>query len=244
MSTIEEKLLDGPTIHYCDAGDDDIRSNEESDCDNDKTELTKGDASSLFIRPDEDNDLSCYSNHPKPHCSTNTGPKGVIEDHRKNSKCSKINDLDAEFQELLNDDSIIKEIAEKRIARERQSRTLPVFGQVFRLQTGTELLDSIDKEHPNVLVVVHIYTKYSRLCARVDKCLDQLADDMKHLKIVTLDASVAGLSENFKENGVPALLVYKGTNLVKSFVQLEEFLDRDFDHHQIKNLLMDNDLID
>jgi hypothetical protein len=250
MSTIEDKILDGPTVHYCDADDDDIRTGEDAGFDKDDPEAseTRNDVSSLFIRPEQD---SSANNGVAAHrmrtqiCSTNTGPKGVISDHRKYSlgkSMSKADDpdLEAEFKELMNDDSIIKNIAEMRLA---QMKSLPTFGSVFRLTTGTELLDAIDKENPSVLVVVHIYTKFSRACKRIDRCFDTLAEEFKNIKFVTLDASAAGLSENFKKNGVPAILAYRGGNFIKSLVQLEDFLDKDFEVVQLKELLVDNEII-
>lgn len=248
MSTIEDKILDGPQVHYCEADNDDIRIGE--DADEDKSHETN--QSSLFIRPDEETErLESISRARIPGCSVNTGPKGVIEDHRKeivgrNIKQSKIDnfdDLEAEFEDLLNDDSVLKEYAFKRIEQIRNLNT-PNFGRVFRLGTGAELLDAIDRENSNVLVVVHIYMKYSRSCMKVDQCLDELANDMKHVKFVTLDASATGLSSNFKENGVPAILAYKGGNLIKSIIQLEELLDRDFDTKQIRELMTENGLTD
>lgn len=251
MSSIEDKILDGPRVHYCDADNDDTRTDFEERVDRDDPEpsSTRNDCSSLFVRPDEETEKLSRVRQKIPTCSTNTGPKGVIEDHRKQSSTKRNqhsnddDDLEAEFQNLLNDDSILKEYISKRIAQEK-NKDISSFGQVYRLQTGTELLDAIDKEKPNVLVVVHIYTKYSRSCANIDRCLDELAAEVKHVKFVTLDASVAGLSENFKENGVPALLAYRGGNLIKSLVQLEELLDKDFNVAQIRELMVDNGVLD
>lgn len=248
MSTIENKILDGPTAHYCDAEDDDIRTGEDTNHDRDNSEfqMIRNDVSSLFVRSNEDTDT--YPKQARISCvSSNTGPKGVIEDFKKQSLTSGrqdtflSDDLEAEFKQLLSDDTILKEYAEKRLAQ--MSEKIPLFGQVLRLQTGSDLLDAVDKEQSNVLVMVHIYTKFSRPCARVDQCLDELATDLKHIKFVTLEASVAGLSSNFKDNGVPALLAYRGGNLVKSLVQLEDLLDKDFDVNQLKDLLVENKLI-
>lgn len=245
MSTLEDKILDGPRVHYCDADDDDMRTGADAGLDLDDPEVsaTRNDISSLFMRPDQDSSAACRAQ--SAGYSMNTGPKGVIADHRKHSlskNFSKVDDtdLDEEFKELMNDDSIIKSIAERRIA---ELISLPTFGSVFRLTTGSELLDAIDKENPNVLVVVHIYTQFSRSCARVNRCLDLLADEFKHNKFVALDARAAGLSENFKEKGVPAILAYRGGNLIKSLVQLEDLLDTDFEVAQLKELLIDNNIL-
>lgn len=251
MSTIEDRILDGPRVHYCDDGDDDVRQEKADRDDQEDIEssgsLSRGDAASLFRRPcDEDDKLS---QSKWRYGSSNTGPKGVLEDFKKRTLSKDtslqeddIDELDAEFQELMNDDSILKEHISKRISETVKNNTA-TFGQVYHLQTGNQLLEAIDRENPSVLVIVHIYTKYSRSCSNLNRCLNELAKELTHLKFVTLDASVAGLSGNFKDNGVPALLAYRGGDLVKSLVQLEELLDKNFDTSQVKELLIDNKLI-
>lgn len=248
MSTIEDKILDGPRVNYCDAENDDMRSGDDLD---ENHRSSENDASSLFSRPNDENErLNRVSQvNFRSGSSSNTGPKGVIEDYRKHSdprphgsRNNENDALEAEFQELLNDDSILKDYIAKRMS-EAMSASKPTFGNLHHLRSGAELLDAIDKEHPNVMVIVHLYTKYSKSCANLNRCLGEIAVDMKHLKFVTLDASVAGLSENFKENGVPALLAYKKGELVKSLVQLEEFLDKDFGPEEVQELLAENGMM-
>lgn len=237
MSTLEEKILDGPKVHYCEDGNDDIRHDEQDLEEDGNSKLESGRVDSLFRRTDENDDVrvSNYQINSSSSTSHNTGPKGVMEDFKK---ISQDNELEAEFQALMNDDSILKEYLSKRISQ--NTRT---FGHVINLETGVELLDAIDKENPNVLVIVHIYTKFSRPCANLNRYLNELAVDMKTIKFVKLDASVTGLSQNFKDNGVPALLAYKGGELVKSIVQMNELLDRDFNASDVKEILIDNGLI-
>lgn len=243
MSTIEDKILDGPRIHYCDEADD-VRSGE--DLDENHTHSGNDNFSSLFVRPDEETERLERASHVNWRASSvNTGPKGVIEDYRKkkslNNKPDQVDDLDAEFQNLLNDDSILEEFISKRISKDTKE-DLPTFGYVRRLQTGVELLDAIDKEHKNVLVIVHLYTKYSRSCNNMNHHLHELATQLNHIKFVTLDASATALSGNFKENAVPALLAYRGGDLVKSLIQVDELMDKNFDSQQIKELLIDHNL--
>lgn len=262
MSTIEDKLLDGPRIHYCEADNDDIRREADEEL-SDSCSIEKGDASSLFQRPpDNDNEnngrledrIAQLSKFKKSSgsSSTNTGPKGVIEDYKRQSLSrsqtlqshNEIDLIEAEFQDLLHDESTLNQYIARRIAENKKFQSsLPIFGQVYHLKSGIELLDAIDKENPNVLVIVHIYTKHSKSCANLNHCLNELAGDLKNIKFVTLDASVTALSSAFKENGVPALLAYKKGDLIKSLIQLEELLDRDFEADQVKELLSDNDLI-
>lgn len=230
MSTLEDKILDGPRIHYCDADDDDRRDDDEG---GGSSEELRGNVSDLFTRPSE---TERPSGIPGYGCSINTGPKGVIEDHRKQNSSTE----DQEFEDLMNDDSYIRELIARRLA---ENNCVPSFGQVHRLETGEQLLDAIDKENPRVLVIVHLYTRHSRSCGRLNRCLDELANDLKNLKFVTLDASVTNLSANFKQNGVPAILAYRAGELIKSLVQLDDLLDQDFEADQVRELLIDNNLI-
>jgi len=235
MSTIEDKILDGPRVHYCEADDDDVREDEGGDRESNTSSVKHN--GGLFRKPDVESQ-SGQSSHRG--VSFNTGPKGVLEDHRrtmKNLSKTEPDSLEAEFRELMNDDTYLEDLIKKRL--DAADRGLPEFGLVYHLRSGQELLDAIDKENPSVQVVAHIYRKYSRFCANVNKSLDELARDLKHAKFVTIDASVTGLSENFKEKGVPSLLIYKGGTLVRSLVQLEDLLDKDFTGEDLKSLILD-----
>lgn len=236
MSTIEDKLLDGPRIHYCEADNDDRRDED------DDQHIERGDISSLFQRPpDDDKDGTFAQANSRSSGSTNTGPKGVIEDFKRRNE---IDNIEAEFQELLHDESTINEYVSRRIAENKKLQSsLPTFGQVQHLQYGSQLLDAIDKENPNVLVIVHIYTTFSKSCANLNHCLNELAKDLENIKFVTLNANVTNLSNAFKENGVPALLAYKKGDLIKSLVKLEDLLDKDIEASQVKDLLSENGLI-
>lgn len=253
MATLEDKLLDGPRVHYCEADDDDKRPENDENTGDDvenHNHVAKGDIDKLFVRPDEETErLERLNRISWQGKSENTGPKGVIRDCQKRSRQSRQisdnhpnDDLDAEFQALLNDDSILREYASKRISEAARASN-PNFGRVFKLNAGFQLLDAIDKEDKNVKVIVHLYVKFSKSCERLNTCLECLAKDYSHIKFVTLDASVAGLSDHFKSKGVPAILLYKSGNLIKSLIQLGEHLDDDFDTDQVRDLLIDQDIL-
>lgn len=221
MSTLEDKILDGPRVHYCEADDDDIRDPE--------PEGTKSVA--RLFRPAEDEERTCQptSLRSRTLCqpATNTGPKGVIEDHKNQ-------DIEAEFDELMKDDSIIKNLIAKRLAE------VPEFGSVQHLASGEEFLKAVDKERPDVLVIVHIYGKRSRSCLRLNECLKELASSIRRVKFMTLDVGVTNLSPEFKANGIPTLQAYKGGKLTKSLVKIDENLDKDFEAADVKEFLVEN----
>ena len=53
-------------------------------------------------------------------------------------------------------------------------------------------------------------------------------------------ASAAGLSHRFKTIGVPAILVYKSGELMKSFVRLTDALGDDFYTSDLESFLIEN----
>lgn len=222
MSTLEDKILNGPRIHYCEADDDDIREPSESNGTHSVADL---------LRPTYEEEKNCRTSSLKSRTlcqpTTNTGPKGVLEDHRNQ-------DIEAEFDQLMKDDSIIKDLITKRLSE------APEFGTVHHLMSGEEFLKGIDKERPDVSIIVHIYEKHSRSCHRLNECLKELAASLKQVKFMTLDVGVTNLSLEFKANGTPTMQAYKGGQLTKSLVKIDENLDQDFEASDVREFLLDN----
>lgn len=248
MATLEDKILNGPTVHYCDAEDDDIRHDEIEQDNLDPDVAIESGVRQLSIR--DSNNLNARispgvgEDAKWAGVSQNTGPKGVIADHRNLTRKNNLDPIDREIDELLEDDEFLQQYMRSRIAEmESQRNHVPEFGQLYHISSGDEFLKAVDKELPSVLVIVHVYVRFSKPCGAMNQCLSILAEQYKHIKFVTLDASVAGMSENFKENGVPALLAYRNGELVKSLVRLTEELDRNFETEQVRELLKTNNLI-
>lgn len=220
MSTLEDKILAGPRVHYCEADDDDIREPKSDDGTESVTNL---------FRPTDDSEREPQTSlRSRNICqpATNTGPKGVLED-------SKNKDIEGEFEELMKDDSIIRDLIAKRLAE------APDFGVVQHLVSGEEFLKSVDQERPDVLVIVHIYGRQSRSCIRLNGCLKELAATLRQVKFMTLDVGVTNLSQEFKANGIPTLQAYRCGRLTKSLVKIDEHLDKDFEVADVKQFLVE-----
>lgn len=138
-------------------------------------------------------------------------------------------ELDAELAELMNDDSILLQFQQQRMREmlERCGKQQKLFGTVISLANGDEFLNAIDNEDKSVPIIVHIYENKLLACKTMNRCLDELANNYKHVKFCKIIGSVAGMSTNFKIGGIPALLVYKGGNLIGNFVRLSDELGGD-----------------
>lgn len=259
MSNLEEKILNGSRVHYIEAGDDDKRIEDET---GNETTSNQHQPSNLesSINLKYESISSSLDDQPRLRrsetlnfCSYNTGPKGVIQDFKHhvtqkdrhpNIAASDADPLELEFEQLMSDDSILEQFKQERLKRlNNADRNIPEFGYMKHISSGEEFLKNVDDENPNATVVCHVYRKFSQMCLILNKHLEEISKKYKHIKFMCIDAAVVGLSTNFIENGVPALLVYKNGNLVKSLVRLEDNFDRDFDLNQVKELLVENNVI-
>lgn len=102
------------------------------------------------------------------------------------------------------------------------------FEQVYELTNGEEFLDTIDKEEKGTVVVVHIYEEDLAGCESMNGCLLCLAGEYPLVKFCKVLSSLIGASARFTGNALPALLVYKGGDLIGNFVRITDQLGDDF----------------
>ncbi|CAH1784235.1 unnamed protein product [Owenia fusiformis] len=139
---------------------------------------------------------------------------------------------DADFMQQMEDleefeDEFLKEYRRKRIEEMRATFTnVPLFGKVLSLDANS-YVEAIDKEHPLVTIIVHIYEDIPA-CEAMNGCLLCLAQEYPKVKFCKLRASDAKLSSNFSVKGVPALLIYKNKDIVGSFIGMGQDLGDDF----------------
>lgn len=212
----------------------------------------------------------------KTHRTTsNTGPKGVVQDwqlykqleeqNREESEKQKIElakklclttssvrddeerklneELDAEFSELMSEEFLLRFQKERIAEMMKISGHRKTFGQVVTLNSSDEFLDAVDKEDPTVTVVIHIFdTKYSA-CKKVNEFLEPIAAEYSTIKFCKINSGVAGMSRNFHVNGLPALLVYKGKELIGNHVRLTDELSDDFYQSDLESFLIENNVM-
>lgn len=262
MSALEDKLLGEQTYGYCSSSESEAEKSEEE---NESDELPGAKVRSANTGT---SDIREWDGS-----SSNTGPKGVIKDWQRFKQletekrveqekervelmkklsltCSSVRDdekakeeVDPELEELLSD-NILQQFVQQRM-EEMLARTaaLPKFGNVVNISSGQDYLDAVDKEDKNVTIVIHIYEDDAPGCEAMNGCLMCLSQEHPNVKFCKVKASIAGVSRRFKVSGVPALLVYKGGQLVGNFVRLVDEFGEDYFAEEVESFLIQHGIL-
>lgn len=110
----------------------------------------------------------------------------------------------------------------------RQLRSGQQFQQVSELGSGGAFLDTVDQAHKHTLVVVHIYEDEVPGAEALNGCLACLAAEYPGVRFCRVRSALLGASARFTGSALPALLVYKGGELVGNFVRVTDQLGEDF----------------
>ena len=205
---------------------------------------------------------------PRSGSGANTGPKGVIRDrehykelreqeeawisHQQRGKSQKQpapiqNRWDENELLELESDQFLQQYREKRLremraAAARSGQTAQRFGSLLHLSAST-FIPAVDNEQPSVYVVVHISDDSVEACSAMNGCLTYLASEYTQAKFCCLPSSDAPVSCQFKSEGVPALLVYRGGELIGNFIRVSDQLGEDFYASELEKFLVDNDCL-
>ncbi|XP_033746488.1 phosducin-like protein [Pecten maximus] len=263
--SLDDRILGEKVNNYCSSSEDEGEDEETrgSDPEEYDKKTIKG---PKFIPEPEIQEYQGYS--------TNTGPKGVINDWREFKRlenerreaqekeklammkklsmtCRSHLDDEKEKQkdeELLQEleeleDDFLKEYRMKRLEEMRKAlQNVPKFGKVVDLNSDS-FVEAIDKELPQVTVIIHLYEDKVQACEAMNGCLACLAQDYPSVKFCKIKASETQLSNKFAKMGVPALLAYKGGELIGNFVKLTEELGKDFFSSDVESFLYDFGLL-
>jgi len=146
----------------------------------------------------------------------------------------ELDDLDKEF---------LKQYQEKRLEELRKTyEAMPKFGKVLNISKD-EFVEAIDKEKPTVTVIVHLFEDRIGGCDVMNKCLDCLALEYPTVKFCRIRASEAKLSYRFSVSAVPALLSYKGGELIANFIQMCDELGNEFCSSDVEGFLLEHGLL-
>lgn len=151
---------------------------------------------------------------------------------------------DPEFAELLNDDFLLQYQKQRMQEMLKQNETDTKFGKLIYLNNGEEYLQVIDKENKSVTVIIHIYEDCFEACRTMNTCLQELAKLHEGIKFCCIISSMAGMSREFKNKGVPALLVYKGGALINNFVRITDSLGPSFYMEDVQDFLVEHGLLE
>lgn len=78
----------------------------------------------------------------------------------------------------------------------------------------------------------------------MNQCLKQLCKVYSAVKFCAIVASQAGVSQQFKADGVPALLVYKAGNVIGNFVKISNDLGNSFQVEDLQGYLIEHGLLE
>ncbi|CAG2232491.1 Phosducin-like protein [Mytilus edulis] len=243
---LDDKLLGEKVDNYCSS--DEGERDDDSDDEPRSTEAVQP----TFVPEPEIKEYNGYS--------TNTGPKGVINDWRefKRLETEKKGEQERERQALLKklsmscrshldderekqkdeqfmeqmeremdeiEEEFMKQYREKRIEEMRKAlQNVPKFGGVVPLSSN-DFVDQIDKENPQVYIIVHVYEDRSKACKTMNGCLESLAQEYQLETDVINAGHEVLLNEERLRNGqnwqgkddtsleILSLLVYFGTSL-------------------------------
>ena len=153
---------------------------------------------------------------------------------------------DAELEALLLDDDeafFKKYMLQRMNEMETKVNSTKRFGHVIPLYDGQEFLCAIEKEEKSVVVVLYVYESGSEGCQKMGTFLKTIAKDYPLVKFLEIEASAVGFSKFFRDRGVPAILVYKGGDLVSSHPQMLENLGTDFYVSDVEGFLIENGVV-
>lgn len=233
MTDLESKLLGEKLHNYCSSSDED--------------------------EPMLDRDPPKQSKSDWDGTSSNTGPKGVLNDWEqyKRQQSAQREQQEKDTIEHINNIALtckseLDELSDQFLAEYRKKRMkemmakaeeVPVFGKVYDLLTGDDFLTAVENENPNVTVIVHVYEHSVPTCSIMNSCFKVLCNEFQKTKFCKLIGSSAGMSLNFKMSGVPALLAYKAGQLVGNFVRITDELGDDFYAGDVENFLIEHGVL-
>ncbi|XP_028816955.1 phosducin-like [Denticeps clupeoides] len=135
-----------------------------------------------------------------------------------------------EYELIKEDDEQCLKKYRKQCMQEMHERLSfgPRFERVHELDSGQAFLDVVEKEHHMTVVVVHIYKPDVKGCEALNGCLDCLAGEYPSVKFCRISAEATGAGERFSDDVLPALLVYKGGELLGNFLAATQHLNEEF----------------
>lgn len=148
------------------------------------------------------------------------------------------------LQEEQDDEDFLQRYRMQRIEEmRRQLCRGKRFAQVYELNNGEDFLEALDKEDKSTLVMIHIYEADVPGCEAMTGCLMCLAQEYPLVKFCSVRSSAISTSTMFRDSALPALLVYKGGDLIGNFVRLTDQLGEDFFAVDLEALLQEYGLL-
>ncbi|CEF66471.1 Phosducin-like protein [Strongyloides ratti] len=231
MSTLEDKLLNGPTITYCSSSEDE---DVEVICNND--------------------DTNCGISASNYGLSKNTGPKGVKQDYYEHLQlkkeeekikrdllvveAKKFNLTSSQNNEESDSEDELERLRNKRLNQLKQKK----FNSLKTLEHSGEYLTAIENSR-NCLTFIHIYKKNCDNCEDVDSALASLSIQYPNHKYFRIESYLLPTSDKFRQNACPALQVYYNESLVGNFIRFDNYFNDDIIPEKVVLFLKQHDIL-
>ncbi|TSK72005.1 Phosducin-like protein [Bagarius yarrelli] len=152
--------------------------------------------------------------------------------------------VDEEQEEEDDDESFLQQYRLQRMEEmRRQLSAGRRFERVITISSGEEFLRAIDDEGRSTLVLVHIFESDVPACQAMEGSLICLAMQYPEVKFCAAQGSVLGTSALFRSSALPALLLYRGGELVGNLVRVSDQLGDDFYATDVEALLQEYGLL-
>lgn len=162
----------------------------------------------------------------------------------EDEKLQEEEELDPELLDLMRDETLLQFQKQRMAEMLANSGKQSTFKQIFNLANGDDFLNAVDKEAKHTTVIIHIYEQQIKACKTMNTVLETLAVEYPNIKFCRMLSSCAGMSRNFKKGGVPALLVYKGGQMIGNFVRLSDEFGDDFYPSDVESFLIEHAMIE
>jgi len=146
----------------------------------------------------------------------------------------KIDPEEEDDEKFLEDDEFLEEYRRKRLEELKNAQN-STFGFLHSIKQE-EFVDCIDKEKANTVIIIHLYQDYIPSCVKLNKCLQQLAQQYIHSKFVKIISTEA--DGNYDDIALPTLLIYKAGQLHTTFIRIIDQLGGTFDVDHVESLLI------
>lgn len=263
MATLDDKILGEKLQNYCSSSEDDGGDSDDDRSGDEEGNPIKSQANTSQLPPAPVNKWNGTANNTGPkgvledwrrfkqleaenraelekeRIALATKLTLTVKPDREAEEDKKIEEIEDELNELMDEDFLMQYQKQRMQELMSQLRKPPKFGTVTTLKSKEEFLDAIDKEDPKVTVIIHIHNQKSRACETMNGCLDVLSADYRDMKFCRILADITGMSRLFRSEGVPALLVYKGGQMIGNFIQLATELGNDFFATDVERFLIE-----
>ncbi|KAM3842452.1 phosducin-like protein [Diretmus argenteus] len=148
------------------------------------------------------------------------------------------------LQEEEDDEDFLQHYRMQRIEEMRRQLCIGKrFEQVYELSSGEDFLEALDQEDKSTLVMIHIYEPEVPGCEAMSGSLLCLAQEYPLIKFCSVRSAAISTSTLFRGSALPALLVYKGGDLIGNFVRVTDQLGEDFFAVDLEALLQEYGLL-